>query len=115
MKSINLSEGPRRPVKSLSEDGDGYTKKYFSNQNQPNFSLSDQAPFQTLGQISKDEKIDIIKTGFRLKNEGKISFQKYYEGTGDSSLFQLRGYRIKYESIRRTKLYLKFKEESLKE
>lgn len=40
---------------------------------QTKFSLPDQAPFQTLGQISEDEKIDIIKTGFRLK-------KKYYEG-----------------------------------
>jgi hypothetical protein len=33
--------------------------------------------------------VDITKKGFQLKNEGKISFQKYYEGTEENSLFQI--------------------------
>ena len=68
--------------------------------NQPNFI--------TLGKITEEEKIEIIKLGFQLQNEGKISLKKYYEG---NSLFQLKGYSIKYETIRRTKLYQSVKEE----
>lgn len=68
--------------------------------------------FVTLRQISEKEKIDIVKLGFQLQYEEKISLKKYYEGVNEvKSLSQLRGYRVKYESIRRTKLYLKFKEE----
>ena len=74
-----------------------------------------QISFKTLSEISEDEKINIIQTGFQLNQEGKISLKNYYEGVNEvNSLFQLRGYRVKYESIRRTKLYLKFKEEFYK-
>jgi hypothetical protein len=66
-------------------------------QNQPNFI--------TLGKISEEDKIEIIKLGFQLQNEGKISLKKYYEGTETNSLFQLKGYSIKYDSIRRDNLY----------
>ena len=41
--------------------------------------------------------------------EGKISLKKYYEGTGESSLFQLKGYSIKYEAIRKNKFYQSLK------
>jgi len=69
-----------------------------------------QTNFITLGKISEEDKIEIIKLGFQLQNEGKISLKKYYEGTEPNSLFQLKGYSIKYESIRRTKLYQSLKE-----
>jgi len=49
----------------------------------------------TLGNLSEDEKIEIIKTGFQLQAEGKISLKKYYEST----VFQLKGYNIKYGFI----------------
>jgi len=62
-----------------------------------------------LGNLSEEEKIKIIQTGFRLHQEGKISLKKYYESTEEYSLFQFKGYSIKYESIRRTKLYSKLK------
>ena len=65
--------------------------------------------FITLGNLSDDEKIEIIQTGFQRQAEGKISLKKYYEGTETHSLFQLKGYSIKYESIRRTKLYQQLK------
>ena len=66
--------------------------------------------FVTLSQISQQERVEIIKKGFQLQAEGKISLKKYYESTDQYSLFQLRGYSIKYESIRRTKLYQSLKE-----
>ena len=65
--------------------------------------------FITLGKISEDEKIEIIQKGFQLQAEGKISLKKYYESTDPNSLFQSKGYSIKYESIRRTKLYQQLK------
>ena len=66
--------------------------------------------FTTLGKIPEQEKIQIIQTGFQFQQQGKISLKKYYESTNPNSLFQLKGYSIKYESIRRTKLYQQFKE-----
>lgn len=75
-------------------------------------SLSDasKSDFITLKQIPEQERVEIIQTGFQRQAEGKISFRKYYEGTEEYSLFQLKGYKIKYESIRRTKLYKNLKE-----
>jgi len=60
-----------------------------------------------LKNISENDKTEIIKQGFDLNSEGKISLRKYYESAEESSLFQLRGYNIKFESIRRTQLYKK--------
>ncbi len=64
--------------------------------NQTSLLNQNEANFKTVGKISEAEKINIIKTWFRLKDDGGISFQKYYEGTGNDTLFQLRGYQIKY-------------------
>jgi TolA-binding protein len=65
--------------------------------------------FITLGRISEQEKIEIIQRGFQLQLEGKISLKNYYESTYPNSLVQSKGYSIKYESIRRTKLYQQLK------
>ena len=72
------------------------------------------ANFITLGKISEDEQIEIIQLGFQLNKEGKIYFKKYYQSTDQNSLFQLKGYSIKYESIRRIKLSKKLNQ-NLKE
>ena len=69
-----------------------------------------ESNFITLGKISEQEKIEIIKTGFRLQTEKKLSLKKYYESTDPDSLFQWKGYSIKYETIRRTKLYQSLKD-----
>lgn len=47
--------------------------------------------FNPLGKISEEDKIQIIKTGFRLNQEGKISLKKYYESRDPYSLFQSKG------------------------
>jgi hypothetical protein len=65
--------------------------------------------FITLGRIPEQERIEIIQRGFQLQAEGKISLKKYYQSTDSNSLFQLKGYQIKYETIRRTKLYQQLK------
>ena len=69
-----------------------------------------ESNFVTLSQISEEERVEIIKKGFQLQAEEKISLKKYYQSTDPDSLFQSKGYSIKYESIRRTKLYSKLKE-----
>jgi len=63
-----------------------------------------------LRKISEEEKIEIIKMGFQLQAEEKISLKKYYESTDPYSLYQLKGYNTKYETIRRTTLYQNLKE-----
>jgi len=68
-----------------------------------------EANFRPLKKIPEEKLIEIIQTGFRLNQEGKISLKKYYESTDAYSLFQSKGYKIKYESIRRTKLYQQLK------
>ena len=102
MDSNLLSEAEKRPLKQSLK-----TEQYnlSSNQKQP----QNEQNFITISQISEMEKIEIIQIGFQLQNQGKISLKKYYESTEEYSLFQLKGYRIKYESIRRTKLYQKLK------
>ena len=66
-------------------------------------------PFRVLSQISEEDLKNIIQEGFQLQAEGKISLKKYYESTDPNSLFQLQGYRIKYEAIRKNKFYQQFK------
>lgn len=61
--------------------------------------------FITLANLPQEEKIEIIKTGFQLQAKRTISLKKYYESTEPNSLFQLKRYSIKYETIRRAKLY----------
>ncbi len=60
------------------------------------------------GTILEQEKIEIIQRGFQLQAEGKISLKKYYEGTETDSLFQLKGYQIKYETIRKDMSFQNF-------
>ena len=99
----SVSEVSKSPLKTLS-----HSEEYnlSSNQNKaPN-----RSNFITLGNIPEEEKIEIIKSGFQLQAEGKISLKKYYESTDQYSLFQLKEYQIKYETIRRTKLYQQLKD-----
>lgn len=63
----------------------------------------------TLGKILEQEKFEIIELGFRLNQEGKISLKKYYEGKEEDTLFEWKGYQIKYDTIRKTKLYQQLK------
>ena len=97
--SKSVSEASKSPLKPLSGSNISYNQK--KQQNQSNF--------RTLGKILEDEQIEIIKLGFQLQAEGKISLKKYYQSTDPYSLFQSKGYQIKYESIRRTKLYQQLK------
>jgi len=103
MESKSFSEAPRSSLNTLSES---QHYNLYSNQNEAQNSPN----FITLSNLSEQEKIEIIKLGFQLQNQGEISLKKYYESTDPNSLFQLKGYNIKYESIRRIKLYQSLKE-----
>jgi hypothetical protein len=63
-----------------------------------------------LGKTPKEDRIEIIKTGFERQAEGIISLKEYYESKDPYSLFQSKGYRIKYESIRKNNLYKQLKD-----
>ena len=104
MESKTFSAGPRTRFLDPSKVQLGY-----STLNQ--IQAQNGANFVTLSQISEKERIEIIKTGFQLQAQGKISLKKYYQSTEELSLFQWKGYCIKYKSIRRTKLYPKLKGE----
>ena len=100
--SKSLSEDKISPLETLSE-----SQHYNLSSNQE--KGLNGSNFITLGKISEEEKIEILKNGFQLQNQGKISLKKYYESTDPNSLFQHKGYSIKYETIRRTKLYQSLK------
>ena len=95
------------------KDSDTTLTGYFATQQYNQVSNQkktlNQHNFITLANLSEEEKIQIIQRGFQLQTENKISLKKYYESKDPSSLFQLRGYKIKYETIRRTKLYQQLK------
>jgi len=65
--------------------------------------------FITLGRIPEEERIEIIQRGFQLQAEGKISLKKYYESAEEYSLFQLKGYNLKYDGVRKNKFYKQLK------
>jgi len=103
MESKSVSEGSKMDFK-ISERSEQYNivSDQFKPQNNSNFIA--------LGKISEDEKIEIIQLGFQRQAERKISLKKYYESTDSNSLFQLKGYRIKYEAIRKNKFYQQLKQ-----
>ena len=115
MESKSVSEASKSPLTPLSESQQyNISSNQEKAQNRLNFITSEDNfvddVWRSPGTISEQEKIEIIQRGFQLQAEGKISLKKYYENTDPNSLFQSKGYSIKYESIRRTKLYQNLKE-----
>ena len=121
MESKSFSEAPRSPFQPLSgsqqynisSNQEKGLKTALRFSNRANFITSEDNfvddVWRSPGKISEEEKIEIIKLGFQLQAEGKISLKKYCESTDPYSLFKRKGYSIKYESIRRTKLYQQLK------
>lgn len=69
--------------------------------------------FKTPLEITNSDKVDIIKKGFLINKEQKISLKMYYEKPGRKfSVFAEHGFSIKYDSIRRISLYKKLKAEN---
>jgi hypothetical protein len=110
-KEPNLAKNDSQ-VRDSTSWGKDMESKSFSDASKIDFkalSKSNELNFITFVKISEEENIEIIQLGFKLNQEGKISLKKYYEGTGESSLFQLKGYSIKYEAIRKNKFYQSLK------
>ena len=110
-RNLEIKESDNLDSKSLSDDSKSFLKPVFKT-GQYDMSSNTKKPqseqnFITLGKIPEKDKIAIIKLGFQLNKEGKISLKKYYQSTEEFSLFQWKGYSIKYESIRQTKQQLK--------
>ena len=101
--SKSVSEAKIKPVLPLSNN-----QQYNVSSNQEEGLHGSH--FKPLGKISDQERSEIIQRGFQLQAQGTISLKKYYESTDPNSLFQLKGYSIKYESIRRIKLYQQLKQ-----
>lgn len=87
-------------IKNIPQD-DYITATQTRGQNDPNFV--------TLGKISEQEKVDIIRLGFQRNQEKKTSLKNYYQGKGEFTLFQWKGYQIKYDTVRKTELYQQLK------
>ena len=100
--SKSVSEASKSPLTPLSE-----SQQYNIHSNEE--KALNRPNFVTLGKILEEEQIEIIKTGFQLQAKGKLSLKKYYESTDPNSLFQSKGYSIKYETIRKITLFKKFK------
>ena len=100
MESKSVSEASKSPLTPLSE-----SQQYNIPSNEE--KALNWPNFVTLGKIPEEEQIEIIKTGFQLQAEGKLSLKKYYESTDPNSLFQSKGYSIKYETIRKITLFKK--------
>lgn len=103
-----LLEAEKTPVKrSLNPQLDDTTLNRINGSKLTYYEFDNS--FISLAKISEKDQIEIIKLGFQLNQKGKISLKKYYEGTGEYTLFEWKGYKIKYASIRNTKIYKNFK------
>ena len=112
---VNLEvKEPRNEISKTISEAKISTVTPLSHSQQENISSNQEKGLQepnfiTLGRIPEQERIEIIQRGFQLQAEGKISLKKYYESIDSNSLFQLKGYSIKYESIRKTAIFKQFK------
>ena len=104
LESKSFSEESKIDFKTLS-----HSQPYNINISSNEEKGHNRQNFVTLGRITEQERIEIIQKGYQLQAEGKISLKKYYESTDSNSLFQIHGYRLKYDSIRRIKLYEQLK------
>ena len=67
-----------------------------------------ESNFVLFKSLTEEEQIDLIRTGFENQSNG-LSLKEYYEGTNKNSLFDLKGYSLKYDTIRRSNLYKRLK------
>lgn len=95
IKSIQLGDSTSKYEKGLYSAENDSKRSEVRNPTYPrNFITSEDTKvvdvWQSPGKISEEEQIEIIKTGFQRQTEGILSLKKYYEGTGEYSLFQLK-------------------------
>jgi hypothetical protein len=59
--------------------------------------------------LEDEELIEILKIAYDLKEKENISFKVFFESSESPSLYQLKGYKLKYNNLRRTKAFRDFK------
>lgn len=80
-----------------------------SNPTNLNF-LQHQQPFKIFNELPEKEMIQIICEGNKYRQKNLIKITEYYEGTQNPySLLNLKGYSIKYETVRKHPLYKHYK------
>ena len=114
IENENKTEDLQQPVYQNPSEMARRTKNNTLNSEQGNLPSNLQnAPqrphFIKLSNLTQQERIEIIQKGFQLNQEDKISLKKYYETTQEHSLFHHKGYSIKYDTIRKHKLYQQLK------
>ncbi len=65
--------------------------------------------FIRLNNLDENELRSIIGEGFDFEIQNLISLKDYYEGEDKLSIFSSRGYRIKYDTVRRKPIYKEIK------
>lgn len=69
--------------------------------------------FKQLKNLDEEEQIRIIREGFQLTYQKEIDLKYYFEGDDDpNTLYRRKGYKLKYDNVRRSLLYKKLKEEN---
>lgn len=64
--------------------------------------------FMPLKNIKENDLKQIVQLGFRISQLKNISLKDFYETKNMDCLFQLKGYHIKYETIRKHRFYKEF-------
>jgi hypothetical protein len=81
----------------------------------PNLVSGIKPEFKILDQLNENEKEEIIRNGFKMREKDLIKLYDYYEGTQDpNSLYQSKGYCISYETVRKDKFYKRYNDKSYK-
>lgn len=65
--------------------------------------------FMSSTNLEDEELIEILKIAYDLKEKENISFKVFFESSESPSLYQLKGYKLKYNNLRRTKAFRDFK------
>jgi len=72
-----------------------------------------KANFKQLKSLDQEEQIQILREGFQINNETEMDLKSYFEGDDDpNTLYCRKGYKLKYDSVRRSLLFKKLKEET---
>lgn len=69
----------------------------------------DSSNFVSIKNISDEEVLEI----FKLSQESNMSYKEFFEGIGSKTLYQLKGYRINFNNLKRTQIFKRFKNKLL--
>ena len=68
---------------------------------------SEDAPltFKNYKSVSLEELEEIILRGFEVKKMNRLRLPEFYEGEGEFSLYKWKGFKMKFNTVRRKDLY----------